>query len=200
MSFAEPGRRRMAVRILTFAAVMAALSVILKVIPSIQLGSTQRISFRIVPIMLCSMYCGPGVGMLTALVADITGFFVQTMSSTFLPGFTLTELLRGLLPGLIVYCFGRRVNKWSVLVVTVVDFVCLALLLQSFWLGVIYPRGGAAVGWTGYWAMLLTRLPGSALTAAANLFGLSVLTPVMNRLLPADFLPAVERAGKPDRA
>ena len=66
--------RRITTRQLTFAAMFAALAAILSINPfTFYLPDSSRITFREIPIFLCSFSLGPVFGGLCAFIADLCG-------------------------------------------------------------------------------------------------------------------------------
>lgn len=68
-----------------------------------------RIGFGGFPIIFAGILFGPWYGAVVGLLADIQGFFIHP-SGPYLPHFTVTSGLTGLIPGLLVHSFfrGRR--------------------------------------------------------------------------------------------
>ncbi|MCR3956206.1 MAG: folate family ECF transporter S component [Gudongella sp.] len=108
--------------------------------------SALRISFGDLPLMLSGMMFGPLVGGLTGFSADIIGFLINPQGP-YHPGFTLSSILWGVIPGLVFYRFrGERDYEkvysyknivLAVLLVTVV----VSLGLNTYWLSTLYGRG-----------------------------------------------------------
>src|SRR5690554_5360165 len=61
-----------------------------------------RLSFGEIPIILAGMLFGPGAGALTGLAADLIGYLINSHGGAFFPGFTLSAVLTGLIPGLLL--------------------------------------------------------------------------------------------------
>ncbi|MBR4622474.1 MAG: folate family ECF transporter S component [Ruminococcus sp.] len=66
----------MSVRALVVCALFAAMSIVFGKFLSIKIGSSLRISFENLPIILSGIFYGPVVGIFTAVVADIVGCFL----------------------------------------------------------------------------------------------------------------------------
>ncbi|MGM0396388.1 MAG: folate family ECF transporter S component [Bacillota bacterium] len=108
--------------------------------------SALRISFGDLPLMMSGMMFGPLVGGMTGLAADIIGFLINPMGP-YHPGFTLSSILWGVIPGLFFLRFSnsRNLDKAfsyrnifiAVLTVTVV----ISLGLNTYWLSKLYGRG-----------------------------------------------------------
>ena len=177
-------QRIFSTRIITFAAIMVALSIVLKRFASITLGPDIRFSLGLVPILLASMYTGPAVGACVGVVADIVGMLIGGQGSFHL-GITLTETIRGALPAIIVILFAGRIKFPTIVAVAGAEYVFCSLLLQSIWVS----------HFTGlpYWQQLLVRLPNSTILLVVHIVVLSLLVPVLNRHIPIAFSAARTR-------
>lgn len=98
-----------------------------------------RLSIGFVPVMLAGMLCGPLWGMAVGGVADALGFLLFP-SGVYFPPITLTSMLAGLLPALVMRYAGKA-PEWlkALLGVTAVQVVC-SMLLQTYWLSLLYVR------------------------------------------------------------
>lgn len=66
---------------------------------------TLRVGFGSVPIMLAGMLFGPLVGGAVGVVADLVGFAINPMGTVYIPGFTVTAALFGVIPGVLFHTF-----------------------------------------------------------------------------------------------
>ncbi|AEX85525.1 putative membrane protein [Marinitoga piezophila KA3] len=72
-----------------------------------------RIGFGTLPIFLSALILGPWYGFMVGALADFFGYWINPMGP-FMPHFTLTSGLHGLLPGLVFwYVFKKETNFWS---------------------------------------------------------------------------------------
>ncbi|WBW50298.1 folate family ECF transporter S component [Peptoniphilus equinus] len=128
-------------KVLTRAAILTALSIILTRFLSIMLTENLRIGFGSLPIMISGMMFGPLVGGLTGLVADIIGVLINPQGAFHL-GFTLSSVLTGALPGLVVLLTRKDKGSWLNIVLSIVVVYGLVhLCLNSFWLTQLYGQG-----------------------------------------------------------
>ena len=93
------------------------LSMILTRVLSIRIpiGNVEviRFGFGTIPVYLSSYLFGPLSGMLVGTFEDLLGYWINPVGP-FLPQFTLTKALYGLLPGLVFkYGFKKKINYWS---------------------------------------------------------------------------------------
>lgn len=90
------------------------------------------------PLYLAGILLGPVGGGLVGVVADLVGVLVNPMGAYF-PGYTLSSLLTGLIPGLIAHRTDRRGNLvwpggWLIFAAILVTNVIVSLGLNPIWL------------------------------------------------------------------
>lgn len=143
-------------RSIVLAALFATLCIVLTYFMSFYVpvfgSNTVRIGFGHIPLLLSGLLLGPFFGAVTGAVADLTGAIAFPTGGAYFPGFTLTAILTGLLPGLMKAAMGRRRLKWiHVLAITLGTELVVSVLLNTYWLTVL---SGAS-----YLALLAVRLP-----------------------------------------
>ncbi len=105
-----------------------------------------RISFGYVPLMLSGILFGPLVGGLTGLAADLIGFLVNPMGP-YHPGFTLSSVLWGVIPGLIFIVLkgkGRLEESFSlknIAIAVAIASIIVSLVLDTYWLSKLFGEG-----------------------------------------------------------
>lgn len=108
----------------TYKMVMNSLFIVLSIVLSrilairIPLGNVEiiRFGFGTIPMFLAAFIFGPLDGFLVGAFADLIGYWINPMGA-FLPQFTLTSALHGLIPGLVFkYGFKRRISYWTLAV------------------------------------------------------------------------------------
>ncbi len=103
---------------LVFAALLAALSILLGKFLAVSIGSDIRISFENLPLFLASVFLGPLWGMATGIVADLVGCALRGYAV--IPLMTVAQAFMGLLPGLLVrFVFRNRKTSSIVLSITI---------------------------------------------------------------------------------
>ena len=130
-------------------ALLVALDIVLSRFASINMWNT-RIGFGFVPIVVAGMLLGPFKAAITAAVADVIGALLVP-TGAFFPGLTVTAVLRGLLYGIMLKYVPEYIAKkvedpkkyrtyWVLvcLATTLFDQLAFGLLLQSYWLSVLY--------------------------------------------------------------
>lgn len=131
------------VRILVHVSMLIALEVVLSRFLSI---NTQivKIGFSFIPIVICAAAYGPLWAGVAAATADIIGALLFPIGP-FMPGITLDALLRGAVLGLAFYGLElkpKSVRFWiRISAVVVFNSLLFSLLLNSYWLSLIYSKG-----------------------------------------------------------
>lgn len=103
--------RKFSTKILVVCGLFAGMSIILTrlfsyMIPLAGLPAL-RIGFGSIPIIISGILFGPIAGGLTGGVSDILGFILNSMGGPYIPGFTVSAILEGLISGYI-YCIIRN--------------------------------------------------------------------------------------------
>ncbi len=128
---------------------LAAISIILTRFFSFMIGETIRISFGYIPLMISGIFFGPIGGALTGIVSDLVGITIR-LDGGFFPGFTLSYALVGAIPG-VIFSFKQNSQLLFKILVSVISVeIIVSLLLNTYWLNLMY---GA-----GFWATLPTRV------------------------------------------
>lgn len=132
-------------RKLSYLALLAALSVILRFFSFMILSGTIRVSFIDVPIIMAGILFGPLAGAMTGVVSDFLGVLLRNQGG-FFPGFTLSAALTGFIPGLFFMKKDLDENIVPLLIITMVvtDFIT-SIVLNTLWLSIIIPAQGFAV-------------------------------------------------------
>ncbi len=137
-------------RVLCTSAILAAMFVVLYSI-KLQLAPELRITFTFIPLALAGWLLGPAPAMLVGLLGDLIGCMLFPAGPYF-PGFTLTQVLSGLLFGLFLY--RKNVQKIFLPVLfskTLISMV-LNVGLNAIWLSMLYGKA-----WTIYAASHLIK-------------------------------------------
>ncbi|MDD3400676.1 MAG: folate family ECF transporter S component [Eubacteriales bacterium] len=172
--------KRFSVRYITITGVLIAISVLLaSSLCTVYITDSIRISFRNVPIILASLYCGPIAGLIAGLAADLIGTAFSGLG--WYPLITISAALIGFLPGIIrKFLLYRCKNR----------FVIIAICVFS--VNVI-----ANMGWTTvclHWlygmdfsVMLVTRIPLYIVMATVETYLIFVLMRVLARTYPTAY-------------
>ena len=170
--------RKITTRQLTFAALFAALAVLLSIHPfTFYIVPSVRITFREVPIYLCSITLGPVLGGLCSFIADTCGTFISNSGNAWNPLFALNAVLIGVLPGLIYRFLSPHMKRiWATTLAIAPVNILVALFLTSLWLHILKLDGGVS-----YWAVLLGRLPLVAVMTVIQIVVVMLLAPLARR-------------------
>ncbi len=171
----SPKPFKLSVYVLTAASILTALSIVLTRFASFMAlgGQSIRIGLGSVPLVLSGLLLGPLAGGLSGLAADLIGVLINPMG-TFHPGFTLTSMLTGLLPGLVLLLFRRKLEVKTVVVSWFAVTLICSVLLQTLWLSQM--QGNP------YLLVLATRMTMLPLVQGAHLVILLGILPVLKYL------------------
>lgn len=139
--FFTPGK--LSTRTLVISALLISMAVVLGQF-SFMVGPSVRIGFSRIPIIVSGMLLGPLAGGLTGIVHDLINFIMRPAGG-FHPGFTLSAMMTGLIPGLIVqlslFSGLNRFNKslktftvTNVVVSVAAVYLIVTLLMNTYWL------------------------------------------------------------------
>lgn len=168
-------------------ALLVALDIVLSRFGSINMWNT-RIGFGFVPIVVAGMLLGPFKAAITAAVADVIGALLVP-TGAFFPPLTVTAILRGILYGIMLKYVPeylartiedpKRYQKAWIGVcaaVTLFDQLAFGLLLQSYWLSLLYG--------SPYTGMMASRIPQIAILIPVEFVVLVFLPRLTDKLLP----------------
>lgn len=96
-----------------------------------------RISLGDIPIMLAGLIFGPLSGALTGLVSDIIGATLLP-AGPFFPGFSLSAMLVGAIPGLLKNFIFRSTRFPHLLMIILITELISSVLLNTLWLSMIF--------------------------------------------------------------
>lgn len=170
-------KKTITTKVLVRAAILTALSVILTRFFSIMITENLRVGIGTLPIMLSGLMFGPLVGAITGFVADIVGVLINPMGS-FHPGFTLSSVLQGLLPGLVSFFLMKdktKINWLEILLSIVLVFVGVHLVLNTVWVAQLY--GNA------FWVVL----PGRVLKVTIE----AIVTAILIKVIYSTIIPKI---------
>ena len=137
------------VRIVTFG-LLIALQVVLSRFLSINL-QFLKIGFSFIPIMFAGYLYGASGGVIVALVSDLVGALLFP-SGAFFPGFTATAALSGLIYGI---SFSGKISTAKIAVGITSEQVICGLLLNTWWLSIMYGSSFKALLLTRVWQIVV---------------------------------------------
>jgi len=101
-----------------------------------------RMGFGFLPIAMVGIMYGPLWAGITYAIGDIIGAILFPIGPYF-PGFTLTAFLSGLVFGFVLY--GKEITWKRSLIASVIVVIFLDLILNTYWLSVLYGDGFIAL-------------------------------------------------------
>ena len=118
----------------------------------------NRIGFGHIPLLLAGFLLGPLAGAATGAIGDIIGGIIFPTGGAYFPGFTLSAIVVGLIPGLTKKIAGKRVLKpWMVIATVVITEIISSVFLNSLWISMM--------AGTPFLASFTARAPFSAIKA-----------------------------------
>ena len=146
-------------------ALLTALDIVLSRFLSLSTLNT-KIGFAFVPVAFAALLLGSVEAGIVGALSDFLGALLFPIGPYF-PGFTLTAFLMGLVYGL---CLHKKQSLSRLLLAVALHQLVLSLGLNTLWISLLYG--------SPYGALLLTRLPQTALLAGVQL----ALLPLLARL------------------
>ena len=165
----QKNKGKFQVETITFTALLVALQVVLGNILQVPLMEKQY-NFGFLPIAIAGALLGAPAAMIVGGLGDFLGAHLFPQGAYF-PGFTLTNVLVGLVCGLVLY--RRKPSIVRVIITVVISLVCINWPLNSFWLSLLY----SSKGFMGWFAMrgpnYLFEVPANIVLVYLCLKGLS---------------------------
>ena len=155
---------KLSTRALVLAAIFSAMNIILTRAGVIMLfGGLVRLSFGKIPLILSGLFLGPLAGAFAGLVGDVLGVIINSHGAPMIhPGFTLSSVLTGAVPGIIVILSRRkRSSLFNVITSNIIVLILVNLLLDTLWLSQMYGNP--------YTVVFQTRLIPHIIIAAINI-------------------------------
>ena len=172
-----PKKSQFPVQTITVAAMLVACQVVLGNLLQVPMLGKQY-NFGFVPIALAGALLGPVGAAIVGGLGDLLGAHLFPAGAYF-PGFTLTNVLVGLVCGFFLY--RRKPSWWRVIAAVAISLAGLNLLLNSLWLHML-----AYVPGRGYWTWVTVRAPNYLVEVPVNAVLCYLMLQAMKRVkLPA---------------
>ncbi len=132
-------------RRIAYAALLTAISIIFTRVlgTTVPIGGALalRLSFGEIPIIFSGLLLGPVFGGATGFMADIIGYLINPMGGAYFPGFTVSAMLTGMIPGLFALLRQREEWTWLSLlgVITITDLIA-NIFLNTYWLTLYFDK------------------------------------------------------------
>jgi len=147
-------KRRHSVRVLTTAAMLGAVSVVIGIFCKNYLNFGNglfRVTFENFPIIMSGILFGPAVGGAVGLVSDMISYFLSTQSFAISPIVTLGAALIGIVSGLVSRYLVKSEGRLRIILSVILAHLIGSLLVKTFGIYTYYQMS--------YVMMLLYRLP-----------------------------------------
>ncbi|MDO5755229.1 MAG: folate family ECF transporter S component [Tissierellia bacterium] len=140
------------VQVIAYSAILMALSIVLTrmfsiMIPIPGIGNSLRVGFGAIPTIIAGLLFGPVAGGIVGGGSDIIGVLINPMGPAIHPGFTFTAMLTGIIPGLVVGAYGKKLGihsiqvlqdkKYltrSIIMTVVLRAIIVEMILNTIWL------------------------------------------------------------------
>lgn len=168
---------RLSTKSLVLAAIFVAMNIILSRLGAIMLfNGSVRFSFGNIPLILSGLVLGPVAGAMTGGIADLLGFFINSHGGAFHPGFVLSSILTGAIPGIVMLLSPtKKSSLLNVVISNISILIIVSLILNTYWLSQL--QGNA----------YLVLLPARAAT--------SIIITVLNILITYPLIKSLEKTG-----
>lgn len=128
--------------VVVFCGMMCALALVLNQVASVKIGPYVRIGVSTLPNQVVDCLFGPAIGGIFGACLDILKYLMKPEGG-FFPGFTLSAFLGGVIYGLFLY--RKKITVLRVFTSTLLVKVSVNLLLNTFWLDLLYGKGFLAL-------------------------------------------------------
>lgn len=105
---------------------------------NLPINNFLQIRFTSIPFAVAGFILGPAYAGVIGGIADVLGHFSRP-TGPFFPGFTLSNIVTGIIFGLMLY--KKKPVVWRVLIATILNAVIVGLLLNTLWLSMLYGKG-----------------------------------------------------------
>lgn len=123
---------------IAYMAMLVVLNIILTRVASIRIaiGNVEaiRIGFGGFPVILAGIVMGPAAGGIVGAIGDLIGYWINPMGP-YMPHFTLTAALTGVIPGAISKLFRReQLSFWQLFIAIAAGQIITSVLLVPYFL------------------------------------------------------------------
>lgn len=161
-------KRKLDTKLVVIAGLLVALHIILSRFCSINAWNI-KIGFAFAVIFVAAYFYGPWFAAIVGGIADVVGASLFP-SGAFFPGFTVTCILSGVVFGVFLY---KKQTTWRIIGAVAVDQLILGLLLNTYWISVLYG--------SPYVPLLATRAVQCLIMAPVMYFTISALSKLLAR-------------------
>lgn len=170
--------KKITTRHLVLFSLFIALNVILTRLLSVRvsIGGVEgiRLGFGALPVILAGVIFGPLAGGIVGALGDVLGYFINPLGP-YMPHFTLTAALTGLIPGLFLLRRKEETGFWYMLLAIAVGQIISSVILVPIFLQMLFKIPLALT--------LPSRIAGQVLTIPVYTMLTYILTRRINSLL-----------------
>lgn len=134
-------------RKIVYAGMFIAMSMVLKLF-EVSVTQNFRVGLTTLPLMVSGMILGPVYGFATGVLADILNFFMKGDGGAYHLGFSISNGLYGLIPGMMLYWLNSRKKEFSlssILVTVIICEVVCSIVLNTVFLVQLYGAATTAI-------------------------------------------------------
>lgn len=137
-------KRKLNIRTVVRSGFLVAISIVMTrfvyILLPIAGANTLRISFGDLPIMLSGLLFGPVIGGLTGIAADLIGFLINSQGAAYHPGFTISSMMWGIIPGIVIINSknDRNYSLGKIALAVGLSYIVISLGLNTLWLTQLY--------------------------------------------------------------
>lgn len=169
--------RKISTKNIAYYSLLIALNIVLTRVGSIRIGGggveIVRIGFGGYPIILAGIVFGPLAGGIVGAVGDVIGYFVSPMGP-YMPHFTMTAALTGIIPGLVMMMFKDQEAKssfWKLTLAIALGQITTSIFLVPYFMQTLFS------------VPMITTVPGRVIGQAVHIPLYAYVTKVLvNRL------------------
>lgn len=126
-------------RVLAFAGLVCAISIVLESLPIYLMGPSLKIYFSFLAVSLGCMCYGPVTGMMAGAIIDSVGFLLAGYGEPYFPGYLISAMLSGLIYGVMLY--RQQPTLPRVIITRLIINYGSNVLLGSVWKAMLYGKG-----------------------------------------------------------
>lgn len=134
--------KKMATKEMVRLSILIALNIVLTRVGSIRVGGggveIVRIGFGGYPVIFAGIIFGPAAGGIVGAVGDVVGHFMSPMGP-YMPHFTLTAALTGIIPGLVMRAFKEpKMTFWKLALAIGAGQILTSVVLVPYFINIFF--------------------------------------------------------------
>ena len=166
----QESRKIISIQSIVVMATLVAMEIVLSRMLSYSVWD-MKIGFAFLPVVIAAIVLGPVRAAIVAALADFLGAILFPIGAYF-PGFTLTAALVGILYGLFLH---KDQPFWKILISVSIHQLILSLLLNTYWISVLYD--------SPFTALLVTRLLQCAVMIPVELLVIGLMVKTLGEFM-----------------